>query len=299
MDKNKTPLNPHTVGLVMRECARRAMIEIAQQKTTFTSKEKVSDYKLGEDLVTSADYAAQAVYIKIIDENFPYAGIVAEESFARKCSDPDPKNNYYFTIDPLDGTKAYGRKQSHGVSTMIAYVCNGVVEGATIGDPNTLEVFHSRPESKKLHRIYGFDSSVELFPKEGMLKDQYLQLRCDPRKLSKFGQALSDPLLDNRLFKEVEVMGGSIGTTFTRLWKGEVAGVLLEFGTGAQTPWDACPVFGISQKMGYQFFRILNNGLHPYHFTPSEEIITIDGEILCVHESNVPELKEWAASLKM
>ncbi len=298
MNTNKYPLNPHTVGLVMRECARRAMIEIAQQRTTFTSKEKVSDYKLGEDLVTSADYAAQAVYIKIIDENFPYAGIVAEESFARKCSDPNTKSNYYFTIDPLDGTKAYGRRQSHGVSTMIAYICDGVVEGATIGDPNTLEVFHSRPQSDKLHRIYGFDSSVQLFPKTGSLKDQYIQLRCDPRKLSKFGQALSDPKNDNRLFKEAEVMGGSIGSNFTRLWKGEVAGILLELTTGSQTPWDTCPVFGISKKMGYKFFQILDDDLEAYEFVPQEENIIISSELLCVHESNVPELQRWVASFK-
>jgi fructose-1,6-bisphosphatase/inositol monophosphatase family enzyme len=299
MNKKQPPLNPHTVGLVMRECARRAMLEIAHQRTTFSSEAKISDYKFGEDLVTSADYAAQEIYINIINENFPYAGIVAEESFARKCSDPNTGSNYFFTIDPLDGTKAFGRRQSHGVSTMIAYVCDGVVEGATIGDPNTLEIFHTRPGSDKLHRIYGFESSVQLLPKLGTLKDQYLQLRCDPRKLSKFGQALTAPASQDRLFKEAEVIGGSIGTTFTRLWKGEVAGVLLEVGTGTQTPWDTCPVFGISEKMGYQFFQIIDDMLQTFQFVPSEENFTVNGEILCIHKSNVQELKEWVANVRL
>lgn len=286
------PLNPHTVGLVMKECVRRAMLEIATQRIVFTSEVKHTDYKAGEDLVTSADYAAQKIYLKILDENFPLAGIIAEENFSRKCSDPN--HNYYFTVDPLDGTKAYGRKQSHAVSTMIAFVFDGVVEGVTIGDPNTLEIFHSRPGADSVHRIYSFENSQKLIvDTKRSLSSQYLQLRCDPRKLSSLSQNLASAVKGPNLFLDIEVMGGSIGFTFTRLWKGEVGGVLMEKSTGQQTPWDTCPVFGLSKKMGYVFYEIIDSKLVPYTFEPSEDMIKIGNELLCIHESRVEELMEW------
>jgi fructose-1,6-bisphosphatase/inositol monophosphatase family enzyme len=286
MSKTYGPLNPHTVGLVMKECVRRAIHEIAGQRMHFTSKEKN-----GDDLITSADIAAQEIFIKILSENFPQAGIVAEESFAHPCTDPNFK--YYFTVDPLDGTKAYGRRQSHAISTMIAFIFEGEVCGATIGDPNTLEVFHSRPGSSRLHRIYEFDTSEELLPKTGNLRKQFLQLRCDPRKLSEFGQEISNPNSPSKLFKDAEVIGGSIGITFTRLWKGEVGALYIAPGTGEQPPWDACPVFGISKKMGYKFFEVIDNEIVPLEFKPSEGFISIKNEFICLHESNVHELKAW------
>lgn len=281
-------INPHTLAIVMKECVQRAIKEIKAQRITFTSEAKEVDYKNEEDLITSADTAAQEIYIKILNENFPKAGIIAEEKFARKCK--DKKYNYYFTIDPLDGTKAFGRRQSHAVSTMLSFVFEGKVVAVTIGDPNTGEIFHTRPGSEKIHRIYELEKSMPLMvTTERPLKDQYLQLRCDPRKLSLFGQKVS-----NSLFKDSEVIGGSIGFTFARLWKGEVGGVLLEPGTGYQTPWDTCPVMGISQKMGFKFFLVAHDRIREYTFEPQEENSYLGQELLCIHESRISEFGEWS-----
>lgn len=287
-------INPHTLAIVMKECVRRAIIAIQAERITFTSKAKDVMYKDEEDLVTSADLAAQEIYVRVLTENYPKAGIIAEEDFARKCTDKN--HNYYFTIDPLDGTKAFGRRSSTGVSTMLSFIFDGEVIAITIGDVNTSEIFHTRPESLKIHRIYGYEKDITLaISPERLLRDQYLQLRCDARELSKFGQLISHPTSEHRLFKKAQVEGGSIGVTFSRLWKGEVGGVFLEPGTGYQTPWDSCPVMGISQKMGIKFFLISDKTIHPYIFEPQEENIYIGQEMLCIHENRVNELAEWCA----
>lgn len=282
---------PHSIGLVMRECVRQALYAIRNERITFIAKAKNVSYKTEEDLVTSADIAAQAIYVKILNEHFPDAGIIAEEDFSRKCT--HPTDNFYFTIDPLDGTKAYGRRQSHGVSTMISFVHNGVVEGITIGDPNSMELFHSRPGTTKVSRIYDLETAVQLSIDPALcLKKQYLQLRTDPRKLSAHAQQFVsiDPSL--KIFKDIEVIGGSIGITFSRLWKGEVGAVLLDRQQTAQTPWDSSPVMGMSQKMGFIFFEIVASGLRQVAYIPSEKNTATEHEMLIVHRSRIEDLRK-------
>ena len=287
-------INPNTVSLIMKECVRRAILEIRRQRITFHAQSKIVNYKKEEDLVTSADIAAQKIFINIINENFPKAGIVAEEKFSRKCTDKN--HNYYFTIDPLDGTRAYKRKQSHAVTTMIAFIFEGVIEAVTIGDPNTLEIFHSKPDSNKVYRIYEFEDVQELVVEtKTPLKHTFLQLRNDPRDLSELAQKMTH--YENKLFFDIEVTIGSIGFTFARLWKGEVGGLLIKSKYGVQTPWDACPVFGMSHKMGYSFFEIRNNKLYPYKFVPEEGMSPVPEELLCIHKSKINELKNWYKKL--
>ncbi len=288
MKTNFGKLNPHHVGLVMREAVRQAIIEIRNQRFTFSSEVKFVSYKKEQDLVTSADFAAQNIFLKIIKENFPKAGIVAEEDFACKCTDPD--HDYYFTIDPLDGTKAYGRRQSHAIATMISFIFDGEICGATIGDVMTQEIFHTRPGSSKVHRISEFQTAEILKHIKKPLKDQYLQLRQDPRSYSTFAQLVTSPSCEIKPFSGIEVMGGSIGFMFARLWKGEIGGLLLE--PGKQSPWDAMPVVGISQKLGYIFLKVPP---HPSYeimdYKASDKIQKFDHETLVIHKSNLRELE--------
>lgn len=282
------PFNPHATGLIMKEVVRRAMIEIRCQRMNFTSKTKDVDYKDGADLVTSADTAAQEIYVRTLRECFPYAGIIAEEDFKRACDDPNAAEvgNYFFTIDPLDGTKAFGRRQSHGVSTMLSLVHNDEIIAATIGDPNTLEIYHTRPGSKTVHRIFDFKDSGPLAIDESrLLSDQYLLTREAPSSHSAMIEALCKK---HGVFRDVEVMGGSIGTAFARLWKGEVGGIALPQ-TPAQTAWDACPVIGISRKLGFEFFKIEDGQVSSFNYVPVEKLPT-PFEIICVHQSRAAEL---------
>jgi len=65
------------------------------------------------------------------------------------------------------------------------------------------------------------------------------------------------------MFRDMEVARGSIGTGMARLWKGEVGAVALRH--GHETPWDMCPIVGISQRLGFRFLRVTETGrLAPY-----------------------------------
>src|SRR5579859_2572474 len=110
--------NGYLIGLAMKEAVRRSIEVIRTQQFVFEATSKTTDYNPDkEDFVTTADKAAQAVYVKLLRESFPGYGIVAEEDdLSVQCTLPGV--NLWFTVDPLDGTKAFMRRQSHGIGTM-------------------------------------------------------------------------------------------------------------------------------------------------------------------------------------
>jgi fructose-1,6-bisphosphatase/inositol monophosphatase family enzyme len=57
--------------------------------------------------------------------------------------------NLLLTVDSLDGTKAYVRKQFHGIGTMVSLVCDCNVIAAYVGDLMTQEIYGFRPASPK------------------------------------------------------------------------------------------------------------------------------------------------------
>ena len=205
-----------------------------------------------DDVFTSADKKAQDIYLRTFSECFPLCGVIAEEkdeSKGHQLVESSGGCTAYFTVDPLDGTKAYIRRQSHGVATMVALVDHGEVISAYIGDVKTNEVYGYRPESDKVFRIMDLDAFEELLPGEKLesLGEIYCMLRNPLGGHSPITQQLV------RKFKNHEVMGSSIGTWTARLWKQEVSALILE--PGWETPWDSTPVIGISLKLGYVFMR--------------------------------------------
>lgn len=281
-------INGFTAGLVMREAVRRAMQVIRKERFIFEAQIKTVDYKRGKDLVTSADFKAQDLYLEMLQKNFPLAGIVAEESFACPCTDPGLE--YFFTVDPLDGTKAFGRRQSEGIATMIALVIAGKVEGICIGDVMTGEVYYSRPFSKNANRISEYETTEQLSPEPCGLPLRTLLLRDDPRAYSPLSQGLSWRAAG--LFKNIEVTGGSIGLSFAKLWKGQIGGVLLK-GKQKQMPWDLMPCLGISEKLGYGFYALTEKGLSESRVIPQPEPIYFSEEVLVVHHEIAPTIDAW------
>lgn len=153
-------LNGHAIGIVMKEMVRRAIRTIRQQRVIFEAERKQTIGK-DEDYVTSADRAAQAVYLRTMCECFPQFGIVAEED-GLKIECAHPTSNLCFSVDPLDGTKAYMRRQSHGIGTMIALRLNGEITAAYVGDVMTEEIFGFRPGSENVFRISEYDTFEKL-----------------------------------------------------------------------------------------------------------------------------------------
>ena len=134
------------------------------------------------DVFTTADREAQKIYVRSIKECFPSYGIIAEEN---SLSETQVGEGSYITVDPLDGTKAFIRRQSHGVGTMVAMVEEGQVVSAYVGDVNTQEIYGFRPGSTNVHRITEFETADRLGYVKKPLRDQNILLRDPPDVHSK------------------------------------------------------------------------------------------------------------------
>lgn len=275
-------VNGHAVGIIMKELVRRAIVVVRAERQVFEVTKKQGYSGNMDDVFTTADSKAQDVYVRSLRECFPNAGIVAEEKHL--LIHPKGGCNAYFTIDPMDGTKAFVRRQSHGVGSMIALVIDGEIVGAYIGDINTLEIFGFRPRSNKVHRITEFNTSEVLNDHPTVSLDSSYVLLRDP--LALYEDVSRD--IVNTKFKNHLVDGGSIGTWMARLWKREVGAVILP--PSVETPWDMTPVVGICQKLGYKFFRTRGSKFVKWNPKISTEKYRRGGDLLIVHESNVFEL---------
>lgn len=278
----------------MKEAVRRAIVAIRGHRFTFEATAKSIRAGGGPDFVTSADHAAQRVFVKLLREWFPQFGIVAEEGQLRvPCT--HPTHDLWFTVDPLDGTKAFMRRQSHGIGTMVALVCDGKVLGACVGDVMTQEVYTARPGAGAVHRIseYGIAETLTVNTARP-LSDQWLLLRDRLERYSPAVQALLDP--KDSLFLDVEGSSGSIGLAMARLWKGEVGGAVLNPIPWC-TPWDMYPVACITERLGYRFLTLTGpEGIEPWTLTVSTEGLPIESEVLVVHESRLDEITLWLAA---
>jgi fructose-1,6-bisphosphatase/inositol monophosphatase family enzyme len=279
------------VGAGMRDMVRRIIGQVFLRRWDFIAEAKPGASGKLDDVVTSSDREAQSIYQKLISERFPTFGIVAEEDNLRIPS--THKQGYFFTLDPVDGTKAFVRKQSYGVATMIALCTQTKVVAAYVGDVLNGEIYGFRPGSKKVHRI-GRDRQTQslLISQEHSLREQYVLLRDHPEVYSSFSQQIAKPR-GIGMFKNIEISGGSLGITFTRLWKGEVGAILL---TGHRiTPWDWNPIVGISTFLGFRFFEV--DALQKKQIKTYEPVLSesarYKSEPLVIHESRLEELKNW------
>jgi len=281
-------LNGHSVGFIMKELVWRALMKIRAMRFEFEVHPKQTPGR-DDDVVTSADYASQGVYSKSLRECFPQYGIIAEEGHLRIRS----RNGFLFTVDPLDGTLAFKRKQSHGIGTMLAL---GDVQervlAAYVGDIMTQEIFGFRPDSKKVHRISEFQISQDLsIDPRRPLSTQYVLLRNPTELHSRTTHILCSREMGMGLFHGIEVSGGSIGIGFARLWKSEVGAMILR--PCVETPWDSWPIIGISQKLGFQFFALCKSKFKRWTPKISTRTWKRNFEVLVIHKSRVSEFENW------
>ncbi len=301
------PINGHLIGLAMKEAVRRAIREIRNQQFIAEATSKTTVYNPDkEDFVTSADKAAQGIYVKLLREAFPGYGIVAEENdLSVSCTIPG--EDLWFTVDPLDGTKAFIRRQSHGIGTMISLVRDHEVIAAYVGDVMTQEIYGYRPDSDKVHRIADSGRTMLLAAEPRLpLAKLPLLLSDGPEEYSSRAQFFMHPKKpDSGLTKGILVDGGSIGIRMARLWKNEVGMMILR--PGSQTPWDLCPILGISHKLGFRFIRLVdkdslllramaNPESSPYKVY--REVYQAFDEVLVVHYAHFDEIEECLARMR-
>lgn len=293
-------LNAHAVGVLMKEMVRRAIEAIRHQRFTFEATAKQGYDGKMDDVVTSADRAAQAIYVKMVREHFPTFGIIAEEDALRvPCTDPESEDTL-LTIDPLDGTKAFKRRQSHGIGTMISLVRGRSIIAVCIGDVMTQEIYYYRPESPHVHRISEYGHAERLMPAtDRPLDDLYLLLRKRPEDYtSPLLRSLIASPKNGGAFRDIEVTGGSIGISMARLWKGEVAAAIV--GSDYETPWDANPVIGICERLGFVFLEP-DDATGQFVRRPPvalTEVVHGGNHRLVVHESYLGQIEAWLMSRK-
>lgn len=286
------PLTPHAVGTLMKEAVRRALVAIRQQRFTFEAAVKGTSPSGSPDFVTTADHAAQRVLVRLLREWFPGYGIVAEEDqLAVPCRLEGL--DAWFTVDPLDGTKAFMRRQSHGIGTMLALVVEGRVVAACVGDVMTQEVYALRPEGEHVYRVSEFGIAEPLsIDTTRPLIDQWALLTAPPERLTPLARALVAG--DRPLFAGYEISVGSIGIAAARQWKGEVGGMLLRPTT--VTPWDFCPLLGISRALDFVFLGLDHNRVVPFEPLALPELQRFPRETLVLHRSRLGELEAWRAA---
>lgn len=243
------------------------------------------------DLATQGDIEAQAMYKEAITGDLELAGfgIIGEEDLNLPCTHPTLKA--YFTCDPLDGTKAYDRKQAHGVGSMLALVCDGEVVVACIGDANNGETYLWTKGGPVVRRRFGAEEELKLGNKT--LKKQYVLLRARMSKHDPLIVNMAEAEGENQLFKDVEIGGGSIGLHMARLWIGEVGATVLN--QKFVTPWDDTPVNAISRALGFVHldFEPTTGEFAEYEPALLTEVTARHRTTLIIHRDNLPELRAW------
>lgn len=277
--------NPHQFKHTVYCLVQRAMLVIHDKLQTAHVEEKATHYK-DIDFVTEADFAAQNIIVSGLREAFPFAGIVAEENGLNT----PVLDGLTFVIDPLDGTKAYVRKESSGVSVMVAAIYRGEIIAVFIGNTWTKEIYYYRPASTNTHRLLDFHRSIKLqpFDLESAQKRFYLLFRDDPYEFHTFAPQTAnfDFQRVKAAIKGFNVSSGSIGVTYTQLWNQTVAGIILRYTT--YTPWDTLPVYGLSKRLGYEHYKFQDGRFVP-HPLPDNlfEVQTVNELVLVCHPSMV------------
>jgi hypothetical protein len=280
---NKPDLYTHMKNMVI-EAIKIIQLEAAD----FSLKNKIGYDGKDDDLVTSADLKAQDMYIKSIQEHFPNEGIIGEENNLNI----KPKNtkNGYFTLDPLDGTRSFGRLESKGTGTMISHVQNGTVDAVCIGDINTSEIFGYGPYHLPTRTRFGIESILK--PDTSItLSIKYAHLLSHPEEFPEIIQKMVS-ITDGGLFRNIEVNGGSIGLVMARIWKSEVAMIILR--KGFDTPWDNTPVIGMNNALGFVDMIIdENNNLKVIEPDLPLEIKERSDVHIIVHKNYLEEMLTW------
>lgn len=292
MKLNGIKINGFIISAVMKEAIRRMIVTINKHKISFETESKIGYSGLNDDFRTTGDKESDRIAIKYLQKCFPEFGIISEETGIIKCTHPFLK--IYFTIDSLDGTFAYIRRQSNGFGPMISLVCNGEIIAVYIGDAMTSEIYGFHPDSGSVHRISDFEHGESLRNShQKKLAGSWIMSRENPFDLSELSKKMFGQERNNRLFGGINVEGGSIGLTMAKLWKGEVSAIILK--SHFFTPWDICPILGISEKLNYVFLKIddENKKIIPIKIQPPLEKFSLKAEIIIIHRSNLPELNDW------
>jgi fructose-1,6-bisphosphatase/inositol monophosphatase family enzyme len=247
------------------------------------------------DITTTADLAAQAACEKVRQEQTPWAGVIAEELGLREPSTL-PGHDAYWTYDGVDGTKRLEKllregQALNGIATMVAFVYDGRVVAAAIGD-----IFDP---SGPVYRLRASGNIVELQRTGLQPVNLGTMLRPTPitqgrvlvrGRLENYHPLVSSLL--NKLSGEREPHSNlSIGLSMARLWADDI--VLHVQSPGNHTPWDNTPYDGIAQEVGIMYLRPTEDGTALEQFIPPRYLYVTPRPtcVLAVHRARLSQLR--------
>lgn len=281
-----------TLGQFMFRITKRAIGIARREAAEFTRITKVAYDGIEEDLVTTADLAVQKYHVGQIRKWNPGAGLIGEEKALKIEPAEGFEKGEYFTDDPIDGTKAFGRMQSTGISTMLAHVTAGTVDAVCIGDINSGDIYQYAPDIPPTRTRFGVQSPLQ--PNVGTpLRELYVVLT---NPLDDFPPVLERIARHKKggVFKDMEVTSGSIGVTVARIWKGEV-GMIMMRPRGFDTPWDTTPLIGMNAQLGIKHLKLDLDTMEIAEFMPQLplEVVRKDYVEILIHETRLQEVIDW------
>jgi fructose-1,6-bisphosphatase/inositol monophosphatase family enzyme len=263
-----------------------AACDVITRSNIYGVFEKLTDSK-SFDQVTDLDYQAQEAIIEILENYFPFSGILAEENEHSKAS----QDGLVFTIDPIDGTKEFVRGGNE-TSCMIGAVYEGQVVAALIGNPFTSEIFVLQARDQKVIRYRCSESPIEI----------ELEFKYPPRKKALFSfedvrdsaisalTNMSHPV--SGYFKTHLVFTGSYGTGAMKTASNQVTGFITK--ANNINPWDEIPALGILSKLGYKYYIF---DTQSKTFEVVEMVANLEkynrGLTLVTHPIIFEELQQW------
>jgi fructose-1,6-bisphosphatase/inositol monophosphatase family enzyme len=285
----KNTNNKNNMYKAMESMVKEAIQIIQAEAANFSQKVKTHYSGSEDDLVTSADLKAQDMYVSKIQELFPDEGLIGEENGLNT----QPKEGHgYFTIDPLDGTKAFGRMQSIDSGTMIAHVQDGIVDAVCIGDINTGEIYGFGEGHKPSRTRFGVKTDMKVHTVTPLQK-KYVLLKDHtedfPEVLQKLFRAKN-----GGIFKDIEISSGSIGLLVARLWKNEV-GMFVLRPDGFDTPWDNTPLIGMNKVMDIVHIKYnpVTKEVEIFEPTLPKEVMQKDYIEILIHKDYAGEVIDW------
>jgi len=108
--------------------------------------------KADESPVTEADHRAEALILEALHSRFPETPVISEEDAAR-FGTPDAIGPRFFLVDPLDGTKAFVRGDTH-FTVNIGLIDHGRPVAGAVAAPPTGEVWFTS-QGRALKRVGG------------------------------------------------------------------------------------------------------------------------------------------------
>ncbi len=251
------------------------------------------------EALSNIDIAVEQLILDYFDD-MPQLGVIAEEKLSRDCT-PIDGVEWRLVLDPIDGSKYYLRDDGMNVCIMASLLRNRTVVASYVVNIATREVIGFGPKHPDVFLWYDtdFDRSRNLSEQTWptALVDAKVIMRYEPLAHGDtWAPLLSSWQHGSGPFDSAAILRGSIGGSFTHMWRGFAAAHTQRAQSWAQ-PWDNIPVDAINRKLGFVCARFDEAG----QLVEFEPELTFTAQrrpqsYIVIRRSLLPELRQVVAS---